>query len=125
MQNSAHPSQSVDEAYCAFVWSVIVRYPTVLVGTIPPGGATEVYVAPQHSAKRKLVKGEKDVDDQTQEPVSTLDVIQDARSRSLEDLQRDYGDQLRIAVDPETSFAAITGSHVRVGDSNYIKGTLH
>ena len=115
-QNSAYPSQTVDETYCAFLWSVIVRYPTVLVGTTPPGAATEVYIAPQLSAKRKVVKGESEADGKAQDAVSTLDIIEDARSRSLEELRREYGDTLRIAVDPKTSFAAITGSHIRVRD---------
>jgi hypothetical protein len=87
----------------------------VLVGTIPPGAATEVYIAPQPSTKRRVVKGENEAGRKAQDPVSTL-VIQDATGRTLEELRRDYGDTLRIAVDPKASFAAITGSHIRVRD---------
>ncbi|KAG1841331.1 hypothetical protein DFJ58DRAFT_845058 [Suillus subalutaceus] len=81
--DATHP-QVVDDAFCAFVWSIVVQQPTVRVGTVPVGVSSEVYIAPQTSAKRKAAaKGE------------------------------EYGEDLRIAVDPETSFAAITGSHIR------------
>lgn len=104
----------MDDAFHAFFWSVLVQHPTVLVGVVPPGAATEVYIAPQASAKRKVkAKGEELVE----ETASALDVIPDAKSQPLDCLKRDYGDALRIAVTPETSFAAITGSHIRVGNS--------
>lgn len=81
------------------------------VGTIPPGGATEVFIAPQTSAKRKAAaKGEALL----AEEAPVLDVVPNATARSLEDLKVEYGDNVRIAVDPATSFAAITGSHLRV-----------
>lgn len=103
--------QTVDDSFCAFVWSLVVQQPTVRVGIIPQGAATEVYIATQISAKRKAeAKGEEVVEEQ----VSTLDVVPDATTRSLHDLKTRYGDGLRIAVDPDTSFAAITGSHLRV-----------
>jgi hypothetical protein len=100
--------QFVDDAYFAFVWSLIVSQPTVRVGTVPDG-ATEVYVAPQQSQKRKLKEK-----DQPGDVLSSLTLLPDARSRTLEDLQLQYGEALRVAVDAETSFAAITGSHIRV-----------
>ena len=84
------------------------------VGTVPPGAATEVHVATQISVKRKAeAKGQEIVEGQ----VTTLDVVPDATNRSLDDLRTQYGDGLRIAVDPDTSFAAITGSHLRVSSS--------
>lgn len=43
-----------------------------------------------------------------------LELVSDARTRSLDDLKMQYGDDLRIAVEPEAIFAAITGSHIRV-----------
>ncbi|KAI0374486.1 hypothetical protein BV20DRAFT_961659 [Pilatotrama ljubarskyi] len=114
----AHPSssgartQNVDDAFCAFVWSVIVQQPGVRVGTVPDGVSTEVYIAPQASAARKAkAKGEEAVEEAA--PATALDVIPDATIRPLEDLRNEYGDRLRIAVDPETSFAALTGSHIR------------
>ena len=107
--------QTVDDAFYTFVWSIIVQSPTVCIGIIPPGAATEVYIAPQTSAKRKAkAKGEEHVDG----PIPTLDILPDAKLRSLTDLQKEYGDNLRIAVHQETSFAAITGSHIRVSDSD-------
>jgi oxalate---CoA ligase len=101
----------VDDAFHVFAWSIIVQQPTVCVGTIPPGVTTEVYVAPQPSANRKgKAKGEEHVTDEAY----ALQIIPDAKHRPLHSLKADYGDALRIAVDPETSFAAITGSHIRV-----------
>lgn len=108
--DATHP-QTVDDAFCAFVWSLIAQQPTVRVGTIPPGGATEVFIAPQTSAKRKAAaKGEALL----AEEAPVLNVVPNATARSLEDLKAEYGDNVRIAVDPATSFAAITGSHIRV-----------
>ncbi|KAG6333065.1 hypothetical protein ID866_6027 [Astraeus odoratus] len=104
------PQQVVDDALCAFVWSVIVLRPEVCVGVIPPGITSEVYIAPQTSAKRKAAaKGEQLFEDGP--PV--LQVIEDARTKTLQELKSQYGEDLRIAVDPQTSFAAITGSHIR------------
>ncbi len=117
----AHPSpgqvhgQTVDDAFCAFVWSVIVQQPGVRVGTISAGGSTEVYIAPQASAIRKAkAKGEDAVDEPA--PATGLDIIDDAAVRPLHDLREQYGDRLRMAVDPETTFAALTGSHIRVSN---------
>ncbi|KAG1769612.1 hypothetical protein EDD22DRAFT_1048040 [Suillus occidentalis] len=107
--NATHP-QVVDDAFCAFVWSIIAQQPTVRVGIIPAGVSSEVYVAPQTSAKRKAAaKGEVLVE----ETPPSLTLVKNARDMSLEDLKAEYGEDLRIAVDPETSFAAITGSHIR------------
>ncbi|KAF7975758.1 hypothetical protein HWV62_8551 [Athelia sp. TMB] len=104
-------SQRVDDAFCAFVWSLIAQQPTVRVGTMPPGSATEVFIAPQTSAKRKAAqKGEEVLPD---EAAPALNIIPNATAKSLEDLKAEHGDELRIAVDPETCFAAITGSHIR------------
>lgn len=82
------------------------------MGTVPDGATTEVYIAPQQSQKRKL-KG-KEKDDQLGDTLSSLTLLPDARPRTLEDLQLQYGEALRVAVDAETSFAAIIGSHIRV-----------
>lgn len=106
----AHP-QVVDDPFCAFVWSIVVEQPTVRVGIVPAGTSSEVYIAPQTSAKRKAAaKGEVHVE----EAPPSLTLVENARERSLEDLKAEYGEDIRIAVDPETSFAAITGSHIRV-----------
>lgn len=88
-----------------------MQQPSVRVGTLPPGSISEVYIAPQTSAKRKAAANGEEV---TEGVPLSLEVVRDARHRHLENLKREYGDGLRIAVDPETSFAAITGSHIRV-----------
>lgn len=104
-------SQLVDDPFCAFVWSIVVQQPSVRVGTLPPGLISEVYIAPQTSAKRKAAaKGEELVEGVP----PSLVLVEDARHRHLQDLKGEYGDNLRIAVDPETSFTAITGSHIKV-----------
>ncbi|KAI0768599.1 hypothetical protein BD413DRAFT_563329 [Trametes elegans] len=116
----AHPTasagagvgQNVDDAFCAFVWSVIVQQPGVRVGTVPEGASTEVFIAPQASAIRKAkAKGGEPAEEPA--PVAALDVVEDATIRPLEDLKKQYGDRLRIAADPETIFVALTGSHIR------------
>ncbi|GLB36492.1 putative B-block binding subunit of TFIIIC [Lyophyllum shimeji] len=102
--------QNTDDAFCAFVWSLVVQQPTVRVGTVPPGVTSEVWIAPQTSAKRKArAKGEEHVETTPTE----LDVVPDARNRTLDDLRSEYGDNLRIAVQPDAIYAAITGSHIR------------
>ncbi|KAG6866027.1 hypothetical protein C0991_009436 [Blastosporella zonata] len=102
--------QNPDDTFCAFVWSLVIQQPTVRVGTVPPGVTSEVWIAPQISAKRKAkAKGEEHIETTPTE----LDIVPDARDRSLEDLKQEYGDNLRIAVDPDAIYAAITGSHIR------------
>ncbi len=108
--------QNVDDAFCAFVWSVIVQQPGIRVGTVPAGSSTDVYIAPQASAiKKAKAKGEDTTAAEEPAPATGLDVVDDAAIRPLEDLRRQYGNALRVAADPETTFAALTGSHIRVG----------
>lgn len=93
------------------MWSVLVQHPTVTVGTAPNQAQSALF-PPQ---PRK--KGRKSKDDQEApqvESVAKLGVIEDARTRSLDDVVNDFGDAVRIAVDPETCFVFITGSHARV-----------
>ncbi|KAJ3864146.1 hypothetical protein EV359DRAFT_41641 [Lentinula novae-zelandiae] len=102
--------QKVDDAFCAFVWSLVVQQPTVLVGTLPPTITSEVWIAPQVSAKRKAdAKGEEHI---LTEPL-VLNLLPDAKSRPLAELQRDCGSTLRIAADRDSIYAAITGTHIR------------
>ncbi|KAJ7770882.1 hypothetical protein DFH07DRAFT_805534 [Mycena maculata] len=103
-------TQNPDDAFCAFIWSLVVQQPTVIVGIIPEGITSEVWIAPQNSAKRKAkAKGEETVE--VDPP--RLDIVPDARNRSLDDLKVQYGDKLRLAADPEATYAAITGTHIR------------
>lgn len=116
--------QNVDAAYCAFVWSVIAQQPEVRVG-IAPDDAPEVYIArrPSEDAAAKGKKKKKQEDDDAEAvTVSALQVVQDASVRSLDDLKAEYGDKLRIAVDPKASFIAITGSHIRVRSTSSVRG---
>ncbi|KAG6885704.1 hypothetical protein C0993_010876 [Termitomyces sp. T159_Od127] len=102
--------QNPDDAFCAFVWSLVAQQSTVRIGTVPPGVTSEVWIAPQISAKRKAkAKGEEHVETKP----TQLDIVPGARDRSLNDLQKEYGDELRIAVDPDAIYSAITGSHIR------------
>ncbi|KAF9455017.1 hypothetical protein P691DRAFT_691292 [Macrolepiota fuliginosa MF-IS2] len=102
--------QNSDDAFCAFVWSIVVQQPTVRVGTIPEDIKSEVWIAPQTSKKKKAKeKGEEH--EETKPP--ELHLIPDAITRSLESLVEEFGDRLRIAVEPNAIYAAITGSHIR------------
>ncbi|KZT74913.1 hypothetical protein DAEQUDRAFT_720101 [Daedalea quercina L-15889] len=102
--------QKIDDAYCAFVWGILVQQPNVRVGVVPEGTGAEVYIAPQNSAKRKAkAKGQEIADSAP----TILHVVPDAASRPLEELKQDYGDSLRVAVDSDTIFKALTGSHIR------------
>lgn len=88
-----------------------MQQPTVRVGTVPAGVTSEVWVAPQTSAKRKAkAKGEEHIE---ATPVE-LEFVPDAKNRTLDDLRQEYGDHLRVAVDRDAIYAAITGSHIRV-----------
>ncbi|KAF5384735.1 hypothetical protein D9757_006233 [Collybiopsis confluens] len=111
----AHSTQSanqkIDDAFCAFVWSLVIQQPTVLVGTIPPGITSQVWIAPQVSAKRKAsARGEILV---VPTQPSALDLVPDAKSRPLAELQREYGSMLRIAGDRDSIYSAVTGTHIR------------
>jgi hypothetical protein len=46
--------------------------------------------------------------------VMSLNILEDARYEPLGLLLARHGDDLHIAVDSETSFVAVTGSHIRV-----------
>ena len=110
--------QNVDDAFCAFVWSAIIQQPGVRVGTVLPGSSTDVYIAPQASAiKKAKAKGGDTTAAEEPAPATGLDIVDDAAIRPLEDLTKQYGNALRVAVDPETTFAALTGSHIRVGST--------
>ncbi len=111
-----HPgyTQNIDHNFNTFVWSLVVQQPTIRVGTIPDGLTTEVFVAPQPSAIKKAKAQGKGKTEVTEEGRPHLELIADAATRTFDDLQSEFGEALRIAVDPEEIFAAITGSHVKV-----------
>ncbi|KAG9026312.1 hypothetical protein FRB95_009009 [Tulasnella sp. JGI-2019a] len=116
--NGGPSSQQTDRAFKSFIWSLIVREPTTTVGLVPEGSAP-VCIAPQPSAMRKKGKADAGASNSTILPSSPaalqpLDPTEVAET-TLEDLVVKYGNTLRIAVDHETCFLAITGSHVRPG----------
>lgn len=103
--------QNSDPMFCSFIWSLVVQHPTVVVGLVPAGVTSEVWVAPQTSAKRKAkASGQEHVETQP----AQLEPIVNAKTTPLEKLVDVYGDRLRIAVEPQAIFAAVTGSHIRV-----------
>ena len=79
-----------------------------------PKGASEVYVAPQQKKKQKGKA--KDAGEEEGEAVeeTSLQVISDAALKQLDELKVEFGGALRIAVEPERSFVAITGSHIHM-----------
>lgn len=96
----------------------MVQQPTVLIGLIPPGLTSEVWIAPQNSAKRKAkVLGVEHIETSP----SKLDPITDPKSTPLNLLREAYGERLRIAAEPESIFSAITGSHIRVSHYDLTK----
>ncbi|KAG5219984.1 Transcription factor tau [Salix suchowensis] len=92
---------------------LVVQQPTIRVGIIPNGLTAEVFVAPQPSAIKKAKAQGKAKTEVTEEDRPRLELIADAATRSFDDLKAEFGQALRIAVDPEEIFAAITGSHVK------------
>jgi oxalate---CoA ligase len=103
--------QTPDDTFCAFVWTLVVQQPNVRVGLVPSGVTSEVWIAPQQSVKRKAkAKGEELVEELTVE----LQIIPDAHIMTLEQLQSEYGKDVRLALKPDAIYKAITGSHIRV-----------
>ncbi|KIO22744.1 hypothetical protein M407DRAFT_216113 [Tulasnella calospora MUT 4182] len=107
-------SQTVDEAFRAFVWSLVVQETSVSVGLVPEG-SSPVYIAPQPSVVRKQAKAQIAAPSEPSNSPAKLESLASAevQESSLPELVQKYGETLRIAVDHETSFQAITGTHVR------------
>ncbi|THH29725.1 hypothetical protein EUX98_g4460 [Antrodiella citrinella] len=108
---TSHPSsqtQTLDDAFYAFCWSVIVQQPGVRVGKLPVHTEADVSVAPDEVTRRK-----RGVKQGLMESVESLELIPDASLRSLDDLVVEHGDQLRIAVEPDKVSMALIGSHIR------------
>jgi len=98
--------QTVDDAYCAYVYSLIARHPSIVIGTVPPD-TPPVWIAPPPHKKGEAPPP----------PPVSLDAIEGAKDRSMRELEDAYGPQLRIAADKATSFVTLTGSHNRVAYS--------
>ena len=112
--------QNLDDSYYTFVWSLLAQQPSVRIGVLPEGQSAQVYVPPQPRVSKKG-KNAQDDDSQKGSPTApdTLDLIPGATYCPLSDLIQQYGKRLRIAVDSETCFVAITGSHARVIVSSF------
>ena len=95
---------------------MVVQNPTVVVGLLPEGVTSEVWVAPQTSAKRKAKESGKEI---VETVPAQLERLSDAKTTPLDQLKNQYGDRLRIAVDSDAIFAAVTGSHIRVRVSRF------
>jgi transcription factor C subunit 3 len=112
----AHASQpqTPNDAFCGFIWSLVVQQPTILMGRLDPSIKSQVWIAPQVSAKRKAIaRGE----DRVGLCPPRLEPVPQPKTTPLEQLREAYGDRLRLAVDPDAIFAAVTGSHIRVSIS--------
>ncbi|KAH8120510.1 hypothetical protein DFH11DRAFT_1685786 [Phellopilus nigrolimitatus] len=110
--NHVSMHQTLDDFYHAFVWSLIAQQPSVRVGMVPLGQSSEVYIPPQPRAGKKS-KAAQDNGQQNSLTAVRLELIPESSASSLDELFRMYGERLRIAVDPETCFVAITGSHAK------------
>jgi hypothetical protein len=95
--------QNVDDTYCAYVYSLIAKHPSIVIGTVPDG-TPPVWIAPPPHKKGQAPPP----------PPVSLNVIEGAKERSMGELRETYGSQLRIAADKVTCFVALTGSHNRV-----------
>jgi hypothetical protein len=112
--HASHP-QVPNDAFCGFIWSLVVQQPTVLVGLLDPSIKSQVWIAPQVSSKRKVIAGGAD---RIESRPPTLEPVPQPKTTPLEQLRETYGDRLRLAVDPEAIFAAVTDSHIRVSINN-------
>lgn len=118
-------SQTIDIPYRSFVWKLITEQETIRVGLVPDGSPA-VYIAPQPSQARKNKKRKREssaIEEEDDQVPGQVDAAHtglqpidpcEVSDRSLHELVEKYGETLRIAVDHDTSFAAITGSHIRV-----------
>jgi hypothetical protein len=79
-----------------------------------------VYIAPKRSqAKKKKRNADEEEGEEDEDPDhfrTRLELIDEDEklNSSLDQLKGKHGDKLRVAVDHDTSFVAITGSHIRV-----------
>ena len=108
--NASH-TQTLDDPFFSFVWSLVAGHPTVLIGLKDPKVKSEVWIAPQNCDKRKA---KAHGGDQPTDRSATLQPIPQPKTTPLETLQEIHGDKLRIALEPSAIVAAITGSHIRV-----------
>jgi hypothetical protein len=96
----SHANQKVDDKFVAYVWSIMATYPSIQIGIVPKG-TPAVWIAPPVLKKNVVA------------PPVELTSWPDESSPSMLELEREYGDQLRVAANKAATFYAITGSHER------------
>lgn len=102
----------MDDTYQTFIWSTIVLQPTVRVGKAPTGRSTDVYIPAQPRVGKRAKNSKQD--GAAEEEAVKLEIIPDGRTLPLQELVDKHGNSLRVAVDTETCYVALTGSHARV-----------
>ena len=88
----------------------MAAHPSIQIGTVPKG-TLAVWIAPP--AQKKDVVA----------PPVELTPLTDEPSRSMLELEVEYGDQLRVAANKAATFYAITGSHERASPDSQQAGT--
>lgn len=122
--------QRVDDTFFAFVWTALLaQHPAVRLGVVPQSAnpisrtvdvstpsAPEVYVAPQPSkrARAKVKPGTEAAASETPAAMRLEPLPGTMRERAPTELLNEFGEVLRVAVDSQTIFVALTGSHLRV-----------
>ncbi|KAL5534526.1 hypothetical protein ACEPAG_989 [Sanghuangporus baumii] len=104
--------QNLDDSYHTFVWSLVAQHTSVRIGLLPLGETADIYIPPQPRVSKKGKNGQDDVQ-KDGSTTGALDLIPNASHFPLHELVRIYGDRLRITLDSETCFEAVTGSHAR------------
>ena len=94
------------------MWSIILQEPSVYVGILPPGNRSEVYVAPPPRASKKDPDKAGEATDADQ--VATLELVEDGKLQTPDQLKLLYGERLRIAVDSGVLRATLAGPHAKV-----------
>ncbi|EJU05245.1 hypothetical protein DACRYDRAFT_113419 [Dacryopinax primogenitus] len=111
--------QNVDDGFRALVWTYIVQHPSVRVGFRPPSVTEDVFIADDIDRSRsKATRRQRYVNQGNRlahEEGTSLPGLISLRPEEVEDSNLDqllekYGQDLRVAVDPEHCFQAITGS---------------
>jgi hypothetical protein len=90
----------VDDKFVAYVWSIMAAHPSIQIGTVPKG-TPAVWIAPR-ALKKDVVA-----------PPVELTPLAGELSGSMLELEKEHGDQLRVAGSKAATFHAITGSHER------------
>lgn len=125
---SSHASpQNVDQAFVQFVWSQLTQLPNIQVGSLEdapePGSVVSEEEVAQPKGKRKsktAAKASKLGDGRKPGKSKVFVAAQEPNEagssnwKSMDALVARFGNKLRLAVDKETAWVSLTGSHARV-----------